>query len=438
MDRSVVSVRAKEIDDYINKHKDATLANKQEPFELNGQRQDLQVYRLPISLLVYNIRNGRFASQLKEREGELGRQLNPALENDAEEIERLLLQDKTKAEWLKADLLRVGQMRPGVITQDGAIIDGNRRVTVMRHLSEAQGHSRFSFIEVVRLPIDVSPADIWRIEAGIQLSTDLKASYGPVNELFKIREGLNLKLKAKEIAVVLGGDNTEKDVKEKIERLKLIEDYLVSVGHPFKYSEAERKVEHFIDLQKIMKRKEWKNLKTTSKTRVLRAAYILIQVGIAHLRIRDLGKIVKDEETLAEFLDEIESNAGTPNKTPAKNQDMPVKSVKEEIETLKEAIAVGGNEESDTDQMEDNEDDEEPPTQKLRTTRKDTYGDTLSDAVDKADARAQKKKPGQLLKKAMASLESLVKFDKTSLKSITRDIDKLSRLIDEIKKKAGD
>ena len=62
---------AKKIDAYIQKHPESKL-NKTHAVILQGERVDLPVYRLPLDLLFYNIRNGRFAAEyidLKNKEG---------------------------------------------------------------------------------------------------------------------------------------------------------------------------------------------------------------------------------------------------------------------------------------------------------------------------------------------------------------------------------
>lgn len=190
---SVESRNAKELDDYIASSPECKL-NRSEPYEIRGNREELEVYRFPLSYLAYNIRNGRFASELRELESDLGKFLDPENPDDARRIEELLLKDKNQAKFMTKDMMRVGQLRPGAITWDGRIIDGNRRVAVLRRLHDETSEERFNYFEAVRLPPNMSAKDLWRIEAGIQLSYDLKATYGPINELLKIREGLDAEM----------------------------------------------------------------------------------------------------------------------------------------------------------------------------------------------------------------------------------------------------
>ena len=169
---TIKNPRADLIDDYLKEHKKRAFLGRQEPYEIAGKRVNLDVIRLPISLLYYNIRNGRFAAELHEFEASEGRRLEPEKTKDAEKIEELLLKDKTKTErteWLKKDLVRVGQLYPATITYDGYIINGNRRAAILSQLFKETGNEKFSFLETVILPPDVSSRDLWRFEAGFQL-----------------------------------------------------------------------------------------------------------------------------------------------------------------------------------------------------------------------------------------------------------------------------
>jgi hypothetical protein len=99
---------------------------------LAGEVHTLNVFRLPIDHLFYNIRNGRFASELLAKEEQIKRKLDAAVDTDAKIIKDLLLsQDRNETAALKQDLLLHGQIDPGIITFDGAIINANRRAAIL-------------------------------------------------------------------------------------------------------------------------------------------------------------------------------------------------------------------------------------------------------------------------------------------------------------------
>ena len=62
------------IDEYITNNPQATLP-KTHSVLLDGQNADLQVYKIPLKHLVYNIKNGRFAAEYQELKNKKGREL---------------------------------------------------------------------------------------------------------------------------------------------------------------------------------------------------------------------------------------------------------------------------------------------------------------------------------------------------------------------------
>jgi hypothetical protein len=69
------NVREKQLDAYLAKE-DAEDDQKLR-LVLKGNPKHLQVYRVPIRYLIYDIRNGRFAAELLAKEGELKHKLDP-------------------------------------------------------------------------------------------------------------------------------------------------------------------------------------------------------------------------------------------------------------------------------------------------------------------------------------------------------------------------
>ena len=165
--------------------------NNTESVYINGKREELSIYRLPLNYVFFNIKNGRFAAEYKQLVEEKGRELNMSDEADAKKIQDLLLnQEPKQTAVLENDLKRHGQKNPGIITHDGYVINGNRRMAVLTYLSD-QGNSEFGYINVARLPKNISEKDVWKIEAGIQLSRQEKLDYGPINTLLKLKEGID-------------------------------------------------------------------------------------------------------------------------------------------------------------------------------------------------------------------------------------------------------
>ncbi|MFZ0921773.1 MAG: hypothetical protein WA020_01810, partial [Candidatus Acidiferrales bacterium] len=122
---------------------------------LKGKPERLQVYRVPIKYLIYNIRNGRFTAELLQKESELKRSLDATAPTDAKIIQRILLElDPNATEALKKDLSANGQLDAGVITRDGAVVNANRRMAILSLLHEETHDPKFEYLRVARLPKD--------------------------------------------------------------------------------------------------------------------------------------------------------------------------------------------------------------------------------------------------------------------------------------------
>ena len=193
------------IDSYISDNNDAKLNNTRIEV-LNGEPKQLQGYRLPRKLLFYNIKNGRFAKEYIKILRKQGGDLNPEDSDDAKKIQNLLLDlnpQDTKRTY--EDIRKKGQLELALITQDGYVIDRNRRMAVLTKLYEDTGEQKFHFINVARIEQSISPKDLWAIEAGISLGQDPKVRYGALNELLKLDEGRKAGFSNKEIAELLYG-----------------------------------------------------------------------------------------------------------------------------------------------------------------------------------------------------------------------------------------
>ena len=288
------------IDEYINSYSDCKLP-KTISITLQGRRADLQVFRLPLNLTFYNLKNGRFAAEYADLVRKENRELDPTDPDDSKKIQDLLIGlDPKQSQILEKDLQQNGQKDPGIISHDGFVINGNRRRSVLERLASI-GQSKFDFIEVARLPPNVSLKDLWKIEAGIQLSRNVQLDYGPINELLKFKEGIDAGLSPIEIAESLYGGFREKDIEDKLVEFKLISGYLIFIGEQGVFNKAKRIHEHFIDLRKILVEFE----KTDSEPEdLVNAKYIgfqLIHDGVPAREFRKMKEILANRATREEL-----------------------------------------------------------------------------------------------------------------------------------------
>jgi len=292
------------IDKYI---KENPKCKQQEviPLILQGQKKKIVVYRLPIELLYYNIRNGRFAAEYASLVKKHGGELKAEDPNDAKKIKRLLLGlDKNETSRTYDDIKLKGQWVPGIITEDGYVIDGNRRMSILTQLFEDTTDDNFKYLNVAKLDEPISANDLWKLEAGIQLGKDEILRYGPINELLKLNEGVSAGISPKEIAKTLYGVDDESEITKKLDRLELIKQYLIFNGQPEDFEKAKGVYYHFVELQKIIAIEDKVETEPDLRVTIKRVVFQLILDGISADNLRKIQHMVNLQ--LYEAIEELE------------------------------------------------------------------------------------------------------------------------------------
>lgn len=323
---AINSKKANEIDAYINSHE---CAKGKQKVVINGKVDLLESYSIPTSLLQYNHDNRRFNLEIQEEEIKLGRKLDPTSKDDVKRIKELLLLDQAEAKKLKDDLRRIGEQTEfGAISFDGVVINGNRRMATLEELYSEDPNKKWENLWVVRLPKDISEKDLWRIEAGLQLSKEKVADYGPINNLLMISEGKKAGLSNSEIAASMYGWNEEL-VESDLERLDLIDLFLVFFSAPKNYGLIKRfrLHEHFKDIQTYLLKK-LKSLGTPKRQipQKLEPVFIYLSaqinkpsaISVTHFDVRSICKILVDEKATQELIDSFSSLKDKKNISPEK------------------------------------------------------------------------------------------------------------------------
>jgi hypothetical protein len=319
----------KKIDDYIAKNPDSKLP-KTHSVIIKGENKDIQVYKIPLDLLFYNIKNGRFAAEYLEKIEKIGRDLEPDKTEDKKIIQKMLLElDPRKSLELESDIKKYGQREPGISTHDGYIHNGNRRMSVIQNIVDT-GNIDANFLQVARLPPNVDEQDLWLIEAGIQLSKNVQLDYGPINTLLKFKEGIDSGLTPIQVAKNLYGYGDEKQILEKLEILKLIVKYLKFIGEPNHFKKADRIVEHFIDLNKIIGTEKRKGATFDALNAYQNIGFQLIHDGVTQRDLRAMKKIVVEEKSRTQLLKALEHSKPEPSQ---KKMETKMKAEADEINT---------------------------------------------------------------------------------------------------------
>lgn len=386
------------------------------PVILQGKLHELIVYNLPIDHLYYNIRNGRFKSEyvdLVQKNG--GKELDSKNPEDAKKIHEMLLgNDPSETRKTMKDIQSIGQHTAGIITEDGFVIDGNRRLAILSELT--QKDTKFKFMKVARLPSGIKPNDLWKIEAGIQLGKEQILRYGPINEMLKLQEGVESGLSTQEIADTLYGYDDDKDIVKKLARLKLIESYLKFIGAPKQYKYAKNSVEHFIDLQAILEQAE-KNIEDPElKKNIKFAIFGLIQEKQPHRDLRYVKRMIQNNSKRA--LEQISKIASLskPSATPP-----------DEIVVQKQQVI-----DSEVDVAIENEDEDEGDESTPRRT-------IFSNAVDALKADENKNDVARLLTRALTNLDSIdYAHEALSTQDSKEKIDQILRHAEKLRAKLED
>ena len=145
--------------------------------------EPMDVYQIPLTSLVFNKYNGRILSRTKSYENQ-NRIIDAEDKVGKELIEKLLWDSKPqKNKETLESLKKLGQEKIGIITQDGIIIDGNRRAMLLNKIDH------IDYFKAVILPIeyDGNPLEIEKFETKYQLGEERKLDYNPIEIYLKIQ-----------------------------------------------------------------------------------------------------------------------------------------------------------------------------------------------------------------------------------------------------------
>ena len=138
------------------------------PLLYRGERKSFDVWEIPMECLIYNQYNGRIGSVVKSYEKQ-NHKLDPELADDAALIEKFLWQSKAdKNEKTMGSLRQVGQLKFGIVTSDGVIVDGNRRASLMNRIlrdtiATQEEKNRCKFFRAVILPKNKNSTELCKV-----------------------------------------------------------------------------------------------------------------------------------------------------------------------------------------------------------------------------------------------------------------------------------
>ncbi len=128
---------------------------------------------------------------------------------------------------LGTDLRQRGQIAPIVLTKDGYVVDGNRRLAALRERGE-------EYIEAVVLPSDAENREIYETEIELQMQRETKAPYNWVDQTLHIEYGIK-ELNETPEQVAKRMRLTKDDITRELAKLDLVRQYLAWLGEDGKY-----------------------------------------------------------------------------------------------------------------------------------------------------------------------------------------------------------
>lgn len=212
---------------------------------IGGETKAYPVYRIRLDVLRYNPQNDRIATRIseyaEEHHGDLPDESDISKFNDLVE-EYIVASNPEKLKATEASIRDSGQQVPGVVLEDGLVIDGNRRFTCLRRL--ARGNDKYNWFEASILPESVGGdrEAIKCLELALQFGREERVDYDPIDRLVGVYrdlidpetriETLTPEKYARSAGIPISRLN------DYISRAKLMVDFLEFAGAPKRYSLA--------------------------------------------------------------------------------------------------------------------------------------------------------------------------------------------------------
>ena len=202
---------------------------------LDGLTKAYPVYKVRLDQLYYNDQNDRIATWISQYKTQHNGAA-PSLE-DREEYNRIIEEfvvasNPEAIHKTQNNIEMVDQREPGVVLADGRIIDGNRRFTCLRRLS--QKNDRFNYFETVILDrnIENNAKQIKLLELSIQHGEESKVDYNPIDRLVGIYHDIEETglLTIEEYAQ--STNEPESEVRRRLEIAKLMVEFLEFANAP--------------------------------------------------------------------------------------------------------------------------------------------------------------------------------------------------------------
>lgn len=203
-----------------------------------------EVYHVSVELPKYRLDNTRTLAQQEQHVFSNGLPedfFNDAESDQVQQVQHNLLKKLIRSSDTDKDLIKFfsehQQTEPLILTHDGFVISGNRRLCAFRELLEEdyEKYKRFSQVRVVILP-NLDPDKIAEIEDALEQQKDIKEPFSWVSRALGYRRRMRrFNLSDEQLAKRTGVRKTE--ISGLINKLEIADRYLESISKPKNYDE---------------------------------------------------------------------------------------------------------------------------------------------------------------------------------------------------------
>jgi hypothetical protein len=327
---------------------------------IKGETSNYKVCKIPLDLVHYNEKNGRIATYISQYLTEGNKIDKTNLEEYNAVLQKFIESSNKKALYTtKLNIERFGQRVPGVVLNDGRVIDGNRRFTCLRIL-KSEGKDVF-FEAVILDPNDgIDERDIKRLELNLQHGEERPVDYNPIDNLVDVYRDIVLD---KLFSIKEYAENTNKkskDVEISLKKAELMVQYLEYINAPGQYfiardMELDGPLQELVGiLNKEFRKIDFQEINSPDyQDKGERADYIRIrnalftaiftnrESGDLTRYLRDMGKFVIHSANREEFLEEYEEVVEEVYETLQEAEEVTVQTVKEIGKELEEVRKEG-------------------------------------------------------------------------------------------------
>lgn len=243
VDHTKSEVRTRLLDQRQQSHKTGAT----HPVMIGNKLHQLEVFNVKNDIPKFRLQNGRIRHQILKLMSDPATKeiLKDETSEAAQDLIAKQLEPLLKEKNLDSLMQKSGvQQSPLLLTHDGIVVNGNRRLAYMRSVDFADG-----YVEVARLPEGTDDLEIRNIELTLQMAEEGKSEYAWINQILTIRDDMREGMTEKQLIDAMVGHKPA-DVRKMIRMVSLIDDFLKRRGTPEDYSAIGDQKYFFLELQK--------------------------------------------------------------------------------------------------------------------------------------------------------------------------------------------